>query len=82
MQKLPEDSPRRKNARHLMRMTKKNITKVWHHLDDPGFSINNHPWKEIKKKTIEEQHHSEYLSGIKLSFLVHVIIVIIFGTNL
>jgi hypothetical protein len=82
MQKSPEDSPRRKNASPLMRMIRKKITEGWHHLEDLGFRINNHPWKEIKKKTTEEQHHSEDLPGIKLSFLVHVILVIILGTKL
>jgi hypothetical protein len=82
MKKSLEDSPRRKNANLHMRMIRDKITEGEHCLEDPGFRISRHPWKEIKNKTTEEQYHSEDLSGIKLSFLVHVILITIFGTKL
>jgi hypothetical protein len=82
MHNSPNNSPRNKNASLHTRMIWKKIIEGWHHLEYLGFRINNHPWKEIKKKTTKEHHHSEDIPGIKLYFLVHVILVTILGTNL
>jgi hypothetical protein len=82
MKKSPKDSPRRKNASPLMKVIRKKITKGWHRLEDPIFRINIHQWKEIKNKIVEEQHHLEDISSIKLYLLGHVILVIILGTKI
>jgi hypothetical protein len=59
MQKSLEDPSRRKNEILQVRTIAKlrelrtKITEGWNYLEDLGFRINIHPWKENKTKTIE-----------------------------
>jgi hypothetical protein len=79
MQKSSEVLSRKRNTGRL----KKKITEELDHLEDSEYRINNQQHLK-KKKTSEEKHHSEdpLHPGIKLFFLVYVILVTILDTKM